>query len=517
MAETGAAAEHRPTKRAKNTQSIQDRGPDLRAELLLKYSLRLPQSFTPGAIQANRLALRAQGDRCLAYVANAQHVYEVSLGSDLSTAADASLEGGVVQGKEGVLVPRVAQVGHVRQLNPLSYMAAEVQGLYSGVHGSHHLLAAVDAVGNARLLAAATGGGSGSGGGEEDGDVDGGLQCMSLHAPNRGECGWTGLALRSLGSGAAAAAGGGECGGGGGPVLEVAVARQQLRDVNVYRDGALIRSLHTLQGPTALTYLPPGASGGGGGGASEVGGSGTGLLAVAEEHQLSLWDVRQGERGGCTQRLGVFGGGSPVFSLNWVASPRQHSGGGGGGGGCGGMLAATGWERSVVMLEPRKWHIVAKWPGCVKYPATHMAPSAAAPGYVYVAGLDYECVAGRWDGSSGSSTGNANSSSGGHGRATGPAPAQLKLGAAAAMDDGPEGGASRGGLSFRGDSKWLGLARESLTVSRRAAGGIAAAGGGSDGGGGGGGSREVAAALSLSGTLLVMMTSAATSREAPTA
>ncbi len=77
---------------------------------------------------------------------------------------------------------------------------------------------------------------------------------------------------------------------------------------------------------------------------------------------------------------------------------------------------------------PCRWHVAAKWQGCVKYPATHMAISAACPRFAFVAGLDYECAAGRWDGSSGGSAGNANSGSGGHGRAVGPAQLQQQLG-----------------------------------------------------------------------------------------
>ncbi|GLI61289.1 hypothetical protein VaNZ11_003640, partial [Volvox africanus] len=448
MADPTATLGQRPSKRVKS--GSQDKGPDLQPCALLKYNLKLPQSFTPGSLQANRVALRVAGDSCLAYIANAQHVYEVSLGSDL-LAARSSSSGDVDQGKEGVLVPRNAQVGHIRQMEPLSNMAAEVQGLYAGIHGGYHVLAAVDSVGNARLLATAM---SAPPSGDEG--SPGEHQLMALDVPCRGECGWTGLAVRSVGS--VADGGGAEAGGAlfEGPLLEVAVARQRMRDVLIYRNGARLRTLHTMQGPTALAYL--GSAG------SEAPG---GLLAIAEEHQISLWDVQQGGRGGCVQRLGVYGGGCPVYGLTWistVAAAEGRSRQQGGDSGDEGLLAATGGARSVVMLEPRKWHIVAKWPGCVKYPATHMRPSALAPGYVFVAGLDYECVAGRWDGRGGSCSGNANSSSGGHGRAMGPAQLIPRLEKQQQQaDDGLEGATcGRVGLSFRGDSKWLGLACCSL-------------------------------------------------------
>ncbi|GIL73750.1 hypothetical protein Vretimale_5375 [Volvox reticuliferus] len=338
MPDPKATSGQRPSKRVKSC--TQEKGPDLQTCALLKYSLKLPQSFTPGSIQANRIALRVAGDSCLVYIANAQHVYEVHLGSDLS-AARSSSSGDVDQGKEGVLVPRSAQVGHIRQLETLSHMAAEVQGLYAGTHGSHHVLAAVDSVGNVRLLASSM---AAPPSGEEG--SPGEHQLMTLDAPYRGECGWTGLAVRSVGL--AADRGAADVGDAPteGPQLEVAVARQRMRDVLLYRNGVRLRILHTMQGPTALAYLGsagPEASGG--------------LLAVAEEHQISLWDVSQGERGGCMQRLGVYGGGCPVYGLTWISTAAAAEGRSrqqGGGSGDEGLLAATGGERSVVMLEPRK-------------------------------------------------------------------------------------------------------------------------------------------------------------------
>lgn len=59
MKEAGIIAEKRPSKRQKNA-IFRDGGPYLKANALLKYALKLPQRFTPGAVQANRLALRVR-------------------------------------------------------------------------------------------------------------------------------------------------------------------------------------------------------------------------------------------------------------------------------------------------------------------------------------------------------------------------------------------------------------------------------------------------------------------------
>lgn len=69
-----------------------------------------------------------------------------------------------------------------------------------------------------------------------------------------------------------------------------------------------------------------------------------------------------------------------------------------------------------------RWRVAHKWPGAAKYSIHYLAFSPNVPHYCYVAGQDYECVARRWDGSAGVTSGNANSVAGsGHGRAVGPA------------------------------------------------------------------------------------------------
>ena len=56
--------------------------------------------------------------------------------------------------------------------------------------------------------------------------------------------------------------------------------------------------------------------------------------------QISLWDLRQGEGGGCVQRLSVAQG-CPVYSLQWCAAE-------------GGLLGCAGADRAVSLFEPRK-------------------------------------------------------------------------------------------------------------------------------------------------------------------
>jgi hypothetical protein len=57
--------------------------------------------------------------------------------------------------------------------------------------------------------------------------------------------------------------------------------------------------------------------------------------------QVSIWDARAGERGGCMQRVAAATAGSPLYTLAWCS-------------GSGGLLGAAGAERAVQMVDPRR-------------------------------------------------------------------------------------------------------------------------------------------------------------------
>jgi hypothetical protein len=57
--------------------------------------------------------------------------------------------------------------------------------------------------------------------------------------------------------------------------------------------------------------------------------------------QVSIWDARAGERGGCVHRTGVATAGSPLYALAWCGAQ-------------GGLLGAAGAERAVQMVDPRR-------------------------------------------------------------------------------------------------------------------------------------------------------------------
>ena len=109
-------------------------------------------------------------------------------------------------------------------------------------------------------------------------------------------------------------------------------------------------------------------------------------------------------------------------------------------------------RRCVHVLNADRWSVVKRWPAAIKFEITLLQLSAASPDHCYLAGLDYEIVCGCWS-----------------------------------------RGALAGGFAFRGDSRWLGMARAD------GAGGSFNAQGSNPGGGGPG--VDIVAGYAESGNL----------------
>ena len=88
------------------------------------------------------------------------------------------------------------------------------------------------------------------------------------------------------------------------------------------------------------------------------------LLAVAEGHQLSVWDLRASSKGGCVARV------SPAGATNLSAVC-----------GCGaGAVAVAGEERIVHVFDSKMWRVRARWPGALKFSIASLCSSPCAEG-----------------------------------------------------------------------------------------------------------------------------------------
>ncbi|EYU17464.1 hypothetical protein MIMGU_mgv1a019722mg, partial [Erythranthe guttata] len=95
---------------------------------------------------------------------------------------------------------------------------------------------------------------------------------------------------------------------------------------------------------------------------------------------LSIWDLRVKENGGCVHRI-MGSVGDVLYAVNESSS---------------GYIAAGGGDRTVTIYDPRKWSAVSRWLNCSKYEITGLNFSSVDHNYIYVQGVDYEVLCGRW-------------------------------------------------------------------------------------------------------------------------
>ncbi|CAI5949847.1 unnamed protein product [Closterium sp. NIES-64] len=130
------------------------------------------------------------------------------------------------------------------------------------------------------------------------------------------------------------------------------------------------------------------------------------LLAVCEGPQLSIWDERAAENGGCIQRITVSPAAEPLYALASTI--------GSGTGSVTGLVAVGGAERTVAVYDVRKWAARGRWVGCVRQDVMGIAFPVAGGGReearqegleglsfqsdesVFVWSGDNEVVCGRW-------------------------------------------------------------------------------------------------------------------------
>ncbi|KAH9611108.1 hypothetical protein KSS87_001284 [Heliosperma pusillum] len=149
----------------------------------------------------------------------------------------------------------------------------------------------------------------------------------------------------------------------------VAVARSFPKCIDLYDQENHIRNLRTLWYPSSLTFVQ-----------SPFYQTESSVLAVTEGCQLTLWDLRMKENGGCLHRLC----GSPGDILYDSSTSIT------------GNIAVAGTDRTVTVYDPRRWSVLSRWTNCSKYEITGLAFSALDPDYIYVQGVDYEVFCGDW-------------------------------------------------------------------------------------------------------------------------
>ncbi|KAH7568063.1 hypothetical protein JRO89_XS07G0226400 [Xanthoceras sorbifolium] len=192
-----------------------------------------------------------------------------------------------------------------------------------------------------------------------------------------------------------------------GTLFQAAVANSFCKSVDVYDQDIHLRTLRTLWNPSSLNFIQ-----------NKSHGNENSILAVTEGCQLTIWDLRMKEKGGCLQRIC----GSVGDNLYAVCSSST------------GSIAVGGADRTVTIYDPRRWSALSRWVHCSKYEVslndmrlaglhplllipqlqqvlctttsltplvketviTGLAFSSIDSDYIYVQGVDYEVFCGQW-------------------------------------------------------------------------------------------------------------------------
>ncbi|KAH7525119.1 hypothetical protein FEM48_Zijuj06G0191300 [Ziziphus jujuba var. spinosa] len=294
---------------------------------------------SPGNLQSTRLALHvtSDGSSCWVYVASGCHVYKLRIPLEDSL---------VSKGKESLLIPIHTQVMESFLVNHCPHRS-EIQSIVLAETDSNDylMLGSVDAYGHLIVSKLDTTGK----------DVDRLTYTVLPRDFGVGESSWAGVCFSPT------------------QWSMAAVARSLCKTVDIYDQDIHVLTLRTLLYPSSLNFLP-----------NMYTGNESSVLAIAEGCQLSIWDLRMKENGGCLQRIsGSLG--DVYYAV--CGSPT-------------GNIAAGGADRTVTIYDPRRWSALSRWVHCSKYEITGLAFSSIDSDYIYVQGVDYEVFCGNWKESS---------------------------------------------------------------------------------------------------------------------
>ncbi|XP_065847310.1 uncharacterized protein [Euphorbia lathyris] len=296
----------------------------------------LIENPSPGNIQPTRLSLHVNEDSssCWLYMASGSHVYKLQISME---------DFSVSKGKESLLIPVQTEVMDSSVVNRCPHRS-EIQSivLCETESPGYLVLGSVDCYGHLIVSKLDSNGK----------DIDRLTYSVLPRDSGVGEGSWAGLCFSPR------------------QWSMAAVARNFCKTIDVYDQDIHLRTLNTLWYPSSLSFLQ-----------NSCHGDESSILAIAEGCQLTIWDLRMKENGGCLQRIcGSLGD-------NFYAVCSSSTG----------NIAVGGADRSVTIYDPRRWAALSRWINCSKYEITGLAFSSLDPKYMYIQGVDYEVFCGNWE------------------------------------------------------------------------------------------------------------------------
>ena len=297
---------------------------------------------SPGEHFASRCIVTPRNDvanEYVIYAASGKNVFCTTTAFD-----DDSENADVKRGKEGVLQPSASPATtRFKETHLVAEMrtAREIQSI-SVSNNPESPLVCVDNFGFVHTWSRKLG--------DEGEWRDGSLRCFG--GDGRGVPGWCGALMSEQGE-------------------RIFVANQSNRTINVWDAelGQEVRQINTLLPAYSARLLPSGDDR---------------VIAVAEGHQLALYDDRVAEKGGCVTRLSI-GYNKNVYAVATSRAPGFES-----------IVACGGEERVVQIIDIRTSGAAQRWRNALKFDITMLELSETSKEFAYVAGLDYECVCGNW-------------------------------------------------------------------------------------------------------------------------
>ncbi|XP_022767905.1 uncharacterized protein LOC111312141 isoform X1 [Durio zibethinus] len=261
---------------------------------------------SPGNLQSTRLALHVNevGSSCWVYIASGCNIYKLQI-----LLEDSWLS----KGKEGLLIPEPTEVIDSLLLKRCPHRS-EIQSIVlAEIESTGYLvLGSVDAYGHLIVSKLDTSGK----------DVDRITYSVLPRDFGVGEGSWSGLCFSPD------------------QWSMAAVARSFCKSVDIYDQDIHLRTLHTLWYPSSINFM------------QNLGnGNENSMLAITEGCQLSIWDLRMKENGGCLNRIC----GSVGDSFYAVCSSST------------GNIAVGGADRTVTIYDPRRWSALSRLVHCSKY------------------------------------------------------------------------------------------------------------------------------------------------------
>jgi hypothetical protein len=155
----------------------------------------------------------------------------------------------------------------------------------------------------------------------------------------------------------------------------IAVCKLWTRTIDWFEQDRVVRTNNLLESPTSIAHM-------------ETPHSGRSVLCIGENNEVVVYDHRVDKKNGEVGRVKQVASDNARHQIQ-ALEPAKFSGNS--------VLCCAGKERTVSVVDPRKWTARYRWKNCAKYEVTGLYAPRTIEGFVCVASLDYEILCGSYE------------------------------------------------------------------------------------------------------------------------